>query len=53
MAPKCCDVDVFIINNNGNLKEKYNKRVQINLEYDPQGLNMKVVDGKSFSGPKY
>lgn len=46
MAPKCYDVDVFNINNDGSLKRKFNKRVQIKLEYDPQGLSFKLVDGK-------
>lgn len=48
MAPKTFDVDVFNINNDGTLKTKYNKRVQIKLEYDPQGLSLKIIDGKSF-----
>lgn len=47
MAPKTFDVDVFIINNEGSLKRKFNKRIQIKLEYDPQGLSLKLVDGES------
>ncbi|GJQ67093.1 CARM1 [Trypoxylus dichotomus] len=46
MAPKCWDVDVYNINNDGVLKQKFNKRVQLKIDYDPQGLSLKIVSGK-------
>lgn len=46
MAPKCWDVDVYNINNDGVLQEKFDKRVQLKVDYDPQGLSLKIVSGK-------
>lgn len=41
---KC--VRVFKIENNGELVDKCNKNVDILCEYDPQGINLKVLLGK-------
>lgn len=46
MAPKCWDVDVYNISTDGVLKQKFNKRVQLKIDYDPQGLSLKIVSGK-------
>lgn len=41
---KC--VRVFKIENNGDLVDKCNKNVDLLCEYDPQGINLKVLLGK-------
>lgn len=41
---KC--VRVFKIENNGELVDKCKKTVDLLCEYDPQGINLKVVSGK-------
>ncbi|XP_022902637.1 histone-arginine methyltransferase CARMER [Onthophagus taurus] len=47
MAPKVWDVDVYNINTDGVLKQKFNQRVQLNIDYDPQGLSLKLISGKT------
>ncbi len=43
---KC--VRVFQILNNGELVDKCKKNVDLLCEYDPQGINLKVLSGKYF-----
>lgn len=44
MAMVTWDVDVFLINDNFQTIPKYNRTLQLSLEYDPQGSNIRLFD---------
>lgn len=46
MATVIKSVRVFQILNNGDLVDKCKKNVDLLCEYDPQGINLKVLSGK-------
>lgn len=46
MAAQCWKVDVFVLNAEGTITPKYPKSVYLNIEYDPQGLCIKFINGK-------
>lgn len=39
-------VRVFKVENSGDLSDKCNKEVDLLLQYDPQGVNLKIKCGK-------
>lgn len=45
MAQNCYEVDIFVINSEGTLTPKLPKCVHIRLDYDPEGLNIKIING--------
>ncbi|KAK5639336.1 hypothetical protein RI129_011828 [Pyrocoelia pectoralis] len=45
MAHHSYEVDVFVINSDGCLTQKLPKCVQLILDYDPEGLNIKIING--------
>ncbi len=47
MALKSWIAQVFIINDDNQLIPKYNKKIKLCAEYDPQGINLRLHDGES------
>lgn len=45
MAHRSYEVNVFVINSDGCLTQKLPKCVQLRLDYDPEGLNIKIING--------
>lgn len=45
MAVQCWDVNIFVINSEGTITPKFPKSVKLKLEYDPQGLCLKAING--------
>lgn len=50
MAQNCYEVDIFVINTDGCLTPKLPKCVQLRLDYDPEGLIIKIInaDGNTY-----
>lgn len=46
MALKSWIVEVFVINDDHQAIPKYNKKLRVTAEYDPQGVNVKLYDGE-------
>lgn len=46
MAPMQWTAEIFTVNSDGIQTKKVDRTVIVKLEYDPQGLNLKVLDGK-------
>ncbi|KAK9889475.1 hypothetical protein WA026_004749 [Henosepilachna vigintioctopunctata] len=44
MALKSWDVEVFILNDDHQAIPKYNKKLKLTAEYDPQGVNVRLFD---------
>ncbi|KAL3289938.1 hypothetical protein HHI36_023321 [Cryptolaemus montrouzieri] len=44
MALKTWDVEVFVINDEHQAIPKYNKKLKVTAEYDPQGVNVRLYD---------
>lgn len=40
-------VRIFKVENSGDLSDKCNKDVELTIQYDPQGINLKIDSGKS------
>lgn len=45
MAFRTWEVEVFNVNEEIVCNPKYNKRVKLRAEYDPQGISLKLLDG--------
>ncbi|XP_017775045.1 PREDICTED: histone-arginine methyltransferase CARMER isoform X2 [Nicrophorus vespilloides] len=45
MAPNCWTVEVFVIDADGLPQRKYENSVHMKLDYDPQGLSLKIISG--------
>lgn len=39
-------IRVFVVQNNGELVDKFEHSTYVLCEYDPQGMNMKIFTGK-------